>query len=37
MLNRYFSIMVILAALLSGTAGLSTTVQAQQQGEDLGF
>ena len=33
MLNRYFSIMVILAALLSGTAGLSTTVQAQQQGE----
>ena len=33
MLNRYFSIMVILAALLSGTAGLSTPVQAQQQGE----
>ena len=33
MLNRYFSIMVILTALLSGTAGLSTTVQAQQQGE----
>ena len=33
MLNRYFSIMVILAALLSVTAGLSTPVQAQQQGE----
>ena len=33
MLNRYFSLMVILAALLSGTAGLSTPVQAQQQGE----
>ena len=33
MLNRYFSIMVILAALLSGTASLSTPVQAQQQGE----
>ena len=33
MLNRYFSIMVILAALLSGTAGLSTPVQALQQGE----
>jgi len=33
MLNRYFSIMVILAALLSVTAGLSTPLQAQQQGE----
>ena len=33
MLNRYFSIMVILAALLSVTAGLSTPVQAKQQGE----
>ena len=33
MLNRYFSIMVILAALLCGTAGMTTPVQAQQQGE----
>ena len=33
MLNRYLSIMVVLAALLSGTVGLSTPVQAQQQGE----
>ena len=32
MLNRYFSIMVILVALLSGAFGVSTPVQAQQQG-----